>query len=128
MLAKVGPAVRQPSPHHNILDLQNALHEVAKKHILSVHVVTRCDIVSSSNGIGKQKALTVLQDGRTSLDVSNNLRFAAAAICDLNPSSPRQNGRHFADDIFRCIFVNEKFFIDCNLIAVCLIDNNPALV
>ena len=24
-----------------------------------------------------------------------------------------QNGRHFADDIFRCIFVNEKF---CTLI------------
>ena len=24
---------------------------------------------------------------------------------------PGQNGRHFADDIFRCIFVNEKFSI-----------------
>ena len=25
-------------------------------------------------------------------------------------SPPEQNGRHFADDIFRCIFVNEKFY------------------
>ena len=25
--------------------------------------------------------------------------------------SPGQNGRRFADDIFRCIFVNEKFYI-----------------
>ena len=46
--------------------------------------------------------------------------------------SPGQNGRHFADDIFRCIFVNEKF---CNLIKISLrfirkgaIDNNPALI
>ena len=43
-----------------------------------------------------------------------------------------QNGRHFADDIFRCIFVNEKF---CILIKISLkfvpkgpIDNNPVLV
>ena len=26
----------------------------------------------------------------------------------INPSSPRQNGRHFADDIFKCIILNEK--------------------
>ena len=45
---------------------------------------------------------------------------------------PGQNGRHFADDIFRLIFVNEKF---CSLIKIslkfvpkCPIDNNPALV
>ena len=28
-----------------------------------------------------------------------------------NSSSPGQNGRHFTDDIFNCIFVNEKFCI-----------------
>ena len=45
---------------------------------------------------------------------------------------PGQNGHHFADDIFRCIFVNEKF---CILIKISLkfvpkglIDNNRALV
>ena len=27
----------------------------------------------------------------------------------LNSSLPEQNGRHFVDDIFTCIFVNEKF-------------------
>ena len=47
-------------------------------------------------------------------------------------NSSGQNGRHFADDIFRCIFVNEKF---CILIKISLkfvpkgpICNNPALV
>ena len=46
--------------------------------------------------------------------------------------SPGQNGRQFADDIFRCNFVNEKF---CILIKISLkfvpegpIDKSPALV
>ena len=56
----------------------------------------------------------------------------AKATSELNPSPPGQNGRHFADDIFICIFVNEKFGI---LIKISLkfvprgpVDNNPALV
>ena len=47
-----------------------------------------------------------------------------------NLSRPEQNGRHFADDNFRCIFVNDNF---CILIKMSLkfvpngpIDNNPA--
>ena len=47
-------------------------------------------------------------------------------------SLPGQNGRHFVDDIFRHIFMNEKL---CILIKDWLkfvprvpIDNNPALV
>ena len=50
----------------------------------------------------------------------------------INSSPPGQDGCHFADDIFKCIFVNEKFLI---LIKISLkfvrkgaIDNNPALV
>ena len=50
----------------------------------------------------------------------------------LNTLRPRQDGRHFADDIFRCIFFNENC---CILIRFSLkygrkgpIDNNPALV
>ena len=52
-------------------------------------------------------------------------------IVILNSSPPGQNGRHVADDIFRCIFANETF---CILIKILLkfvpkgpIDNNPAL-
>ena len=50
----------------------------------------------------------------------------------INSSPPGQNDRHFTDNIFRCIFVNEKFFI---LIKASLKfvpkgpnDNNPVLV
>ena len=43
-----------------------------------------------------------------------------------------QNGCHVADNIFRCIFVNEKFSILINILMKFvpkgLIDNNPALV
>ena len=35
----------------------------------------------------------------------------------LNTSPPGQNGRHFTDNIFKCIFTNEKF---CTLINISL--------
>ena len=50
----------------------------------------------------------------------------------LYSSPPEQNGRHFADDTFKCIFMNENL---CTLIQISLqfvpkgpIDNIPALV
>ena len=58
--------------------------------------------------------------------------LASKLTCPVNPSPPGQDGRHFADDTSRCIFVNEKF---CILIKISLKfvpkgpnDNNPALV
>ena len=51
---------------------------------------------------------------------------------EFNSSFPGQNGRLFADDSFKCIFMNEKFRI---LIEISLkfipkgpIDNDPVLV
>ena len=56
----------------------------------------------------------------------------ASNIVLVNTLRPRQNGRHFADDIFMCVFYNENF---CILIKIPLkyvhkgpIDNNTALV
>ena len=53
-------------------------------------------------------------------------------VVTINSSPPGQNGRHFSDEIFRCIFVNVKF---CILIKISLkfvpngpIYNNPVLV
>ena len=40
----------------------------------------------------------------------------------VNSSPPEQNGRHFADDIFQCIFMNEKkniLYLDSNFTEVC---------
>ena len=67
---------------------------------------------------GWDEAYKVLVEGNTTVTVFNALAHL-----------PRENGRHFTDDIFRCIFVNENF---CTLIEISLkfvlIDNKPVLV
>ena len=49
----------------------------------------------------------------------------------INTLRPRQNGRHFADDMFKCIFVNENVWIPIKISVKCVpkgpINNNPAL-
>ena len=50
----------------------------------------------------------------------------------LNTLRPRQNGRHFADDIFKCIFFNENVWIpneiSLKFVPKGAIDNIPAFV
>ena len=50
----------------------------------------------------------------------------------LNTLRPRQNGRHFPDDIFKCIFLNENISISIDISLKFAhkgqINNNPALV
>ena len=49
-----------------------------------------------------------------------------------NTMRSRENGRLFTDDVFKCIFVNEKCFISIKLSLKFVpkgpIDYNPALV
>ena len=49
----------------------------------------------------------------------------------LNSLRPRQNGRHFPDDIFKCIFLNENVGISINISLKFVpkgpVDNIPAL-
>ena len=50
----------------------------------------------------------------------------------INTLRPRQDGRHFADDFFTCIFFNEKLLYLIKFLLKYVrkgpIDNNPALV
>ena len=50
----------------------------------------------------------------------------------VNSLRPRQNGRHFADDIFKCIFLNENVWISIKISLKFVpkgpINNIPALV
>ena len=48
----------------------------------------------------------------------------------INSLRPRQNGRHFADDIFKCIFLNEIIWISIKISFVPKgqINNIPALI
>ena len=50
----------------------------------------------------------------------------------INTLRPTQNGRHFADDIFKCIFLNENVWISIEISLIFVpkgrINNIPALV
>ena len=52
-------------------------------------------------------------------------------VANSSPPPPGQNGRHFANDNFRCIFVNETFCIfhkfSLKFVPGGVIDNNPVL-
>ena len=39
------------------------------------------------------------------------MSVTGTAVIAINPLRPRQKGRHFADDILKCIFLNENVWI-----------------
>ena len=55
-----------------------------------------------------------------------------AEFCYFNTLKPRQNGRNFADVIFKCIFLNENVWIlieiSLKFVPKCPVNNIPALV
>ena len=59
---------------------------------------------------------------------------AIGLLVDLlvNTLRPRQNGRHFADDVLKCIFFNENALISLKIslkfVPMVRINNIPALV
>ena len=56
----------------------------------------------------------------------------AMAVISVNTLRPRQNGRNFADDIFKCIFLNENIWIPIKIslkfVPKSSINNIPALI
>ena len=55
-------------------------------------------------------------------------RFIFTSQKAFNSSPPGQNGRHFADDLLRCIFVNEKCGILIRIALTFVSNNKPALI
>ena len=55
-----------------------------------------------------------------------------ASFVGINTLRPRQNGRHFADDVFKCIFLNENVWISIKISLKFVpkgpINNIPAMV
>ena len=58
--------------------------------------------------------------------------MCVASFIDINTLRPRLNGRHFADDIFKCIFLNENAWISLKIslkfVPKVRINNVPTLV
>ena len=56
--------------------------------------------------------LNVLGESHVTGQLGPNLLTEITSICtSINTLKPRQDGRHFADDIFKCIFLNENVWI-----------------
>ena len=70
--------------------------------------------------------------GKTCRTLVNRVLILQCSACSpvwkVNSSRKGQNVRHFADDTFKCIFVNEKFCILMTFVPKGKIDNNQALV
>ena len=72
---------------------------------------------------------------RQGLHIWKSVTYLSMLVADednVNSSSPGQHGRHFADDIFKCVFVNENIWISKRISLKFVlkgpIDNNTALV
>ena len=48
-------------------------------------------------------------------DMYNNSRIVTQLDLSFNTLRPKQNGRHFPDDIFKCIFFNENVWISLKI-------------
>ena len=108
---------------------------LSDQHLISNHWYCRrlwenmCDFVSSW-----VEKLLVMMMNRSGLS-GERLHYqpcTAPGSPTFNSQRPRQNGRHFADDILKCIFLNENVCIP-NKISLKFvpkgpINNNPALV
>ena len=90
----------------------------------------RSAIIISGDGVTAWQnfGIFVLKSFKTMSRTSNIFRVLHV----LNTLRPRQNGRHFADDIFKCIFLNENvwipFKISLKFVPKGAINNIPALV
>ena len=76
-------------------------------------------------------SLLTNMDQMTSFRAADEISRNIAAEC-FNTLRPRQNGRHFADDIFKCIFLNQNLWIPIKIslkvVPKGLINNIPPLV
>ena len=95
-------------------------------HVLSHNTEKTVPSLSCSSGVG---ILNLLVPGRCDSILKNIL---AKHLLQINTLRPRQNGRHFADDIFKCIFLNENVWIPIKISLKFApqgpINNIPALV
>ena len=76
--------------------------------------------------------ITYCSSTRASVATEVSMHLCLSSCLLVNTLRPRQNGRHFADDIFKCIFLNENAWISLKIslkfVPKVRINNIPALV
>ena len=102
------------------------MEETTRKHVRNKADNNQEEIPISDNGEGLTKALCGMNHVKINVQASCQLKLGNTSsphgvnkyiTVTFNSSPPGQNGRDFTDDIFNCIFVNEKF---CILIKITL--------
>ena len=98
-----------------------------------IHIMG-CDhsITPNSNGCLAKPSLD-FRDGRViTFDIKPRMWLLIHTLLSVNTLRPRQNGRHFPDDIFKWIFLNENVWISINISLKFVprgqINNIPTLV
>ena len=80
----------------------------------------------------KQPVGALSQETTPTIFWSRLSQLTCAEVCNVNTLRPRQDGRHFADDIFKYIFLNENVLISIKIslkfVPKGQINNIPALV
>ena len=95
------------------------------KKLTSVYVAGQCQALPES-------MMTQMYDAFFHMVPLGHNMLSELFYLHLNTLRPRQNGRHFADDIFGCIFLNENVWIAIkiwlNFVPKGPINNIPTLV
>ena len=109
------------------------------EHLVPIHAphccfITRLSMCQSKGKIARheQKNLSTLFFAINDHNIHWFQAMIIPAVLNINTLRPRQNGRHFADDIFKCIFLNENVWIPIKISLKFVpqgpINNIPALV
>ena len=89
-------------------------------------------MVKSNDACDKAVRTKLFEQRQTYLYLVTFISIRLIQFAGITSSPTGQHGRHFADDIVRCILLNEKFCILINIslqfVPKCPIDSNPALV
>ena len=91
-----------------------------------MQLLSKISAVMPGNNLTNAACLVLVKPYQASLCTAWNI------LEEINSSPPGQNGCHFTDDIFKCIFINEKFCISIWILLKSVpsgqIDNKSALV
>ena len=99
--------------------------------LLSIWVTSPADNIYGKYIARILQELIILSQ-QSEIQFNRVLMLWDALYYKLNTLRPRQNCRHFADDIFKCIFLNENVLISLKVqlkfVPNVRINNNPALI
>ena len=102
----------------------------AGHYFTSVLYKTKSNVMKISGHLMKCQCVSAQRQFIRLCGAADNPRLISKAL--FNTLGPRQNGRHFANDIFKCIFLKENVWIPIKIsmkfVLKGQINNIPALV